>query len=81
MGRTTIATGPRGVRKGAILNRIRLFFDVWSERRALDRLDSRMLADIGLDCTQARAEAARTPWDVPTGRLNDGERYRLWQGF
>jgi uncharacterized protein YjiS (DUF1127 family) len=34
-------------------------------RRALARLDDRLLADAGLSPAQARAEAARPGWDVP----------------
>lgn len=75
------ATNPRRVGVGALLNRIRLALDLWSERRSLDRLDARMLADIGLEGWQARQEAARAPWDVPGNRLASDDRYRLWQGF
>lgn len=42
---------------------------VWGERRALERLDARMLADVGIDPADARREAERTLWDVPAGRL------------
>jgi uncharacterized protein YjiS (DUF1127 family) len=34
-------------------------------RGDLRRLDERMLADIGITRAQAKAEAARTPWQVP----------------
>jgi len=48
--------------------RLRLWFDVWSERRALATLDRRMLADLGIDETAAQREAARPMWDVPPAR-------------
>lgn len=44
---------------------IRLMLDVWGERRALERLDARMLADIGLSEADARRESARAVWDTP----------------
>jgi uncharacterized protein YjiS (DUF1127 family) len=34
-------------------------------RGDLRRLDDRMLADIGISRIQAKAEANRTPWQVP----------------
>lgn len=49
---------------------VRLWLDVWSERQALQRLDDRMLADIGITPEVAAREAARTPWDVPVGRIS-----------
>ena len=42
---------------------------VWSQRRALARLDDRALADIGLSRSQAEAEAARPLWDIPSEAL------------
>lgn len=35
------------------------------QRLHLDRLDDRLLADIGLTRAEAAAEAARAPWDAP----------------
>lgn len=35
------------------------------QRRALARLDDRLLDDIGIDHDAARAEAARPVWDAP----------------
>lgn len=71
----------RGVRLTTLTRRLRLALDLWSERRALDRLDDHMLEDIGLERWQAEREAARHPWDVPSARLTSVDRYRLWQGF
>jgi uncharacterized protein YjiS (DUF1127 family) len=34
------------------------------ERRALARMDARMLADIGLSRAEAEAEVNRKPWDI-----------------
>lgn len=79
--RTETTTGPRGVRFAALARRIRLFLDIWSERRTLEKLDARLLADIGLERWQAAEEAGRNPWDVPGNRLRSDEHYRLWHGF
>jgi uncharacterized protein YjiS (DUF1127 family) len=38
------------------------------ERRALARLEARLLRDIGLDEAAVEAEAARPFWDAPAGR-------------
>lgn len=38
---------------------------LWRSRRALARLDARMLEDIGVSADAAATEAARAPWDVP----------------
>jgi len=48
--------------------RVRLWLDVWSERRMLARLDDRALADLGLTPADVRREAARAPFDLPPGR-------------
>lgn len=47
---------------------LKRWIDVWTERRDLERLDARMLADIGLTVPQARQESARAPWDIPDNR-------------
>ncbi|WP_108662364.1 DUF1127 domain-containing protein [Acuticoccus kandeliae] len=57
-----------GWRKVAAL--VRLWLDIWSERRALDRLDDRLLEDIGVARAEAARESARAPWDAPIERLN-----------
>ncbi len=44
-------------------------YDVWRSRRALERLDSRQLDDIGLSITEARHEAEKPLWDVPQNWL------------
>ncbi|UOM36401.1 DUF1127 domain-containing protein [Acuticoccus sp. I52.16.1] len=46
-----------------------LWLDVWTERRHLERLDARMLADIGLTDVEARTESKRRAWDVPPQRM------------
>ena len=37
-----------------------------TQRAQLARLDATLLADIGITCHQAKTEAARAAWDVPT---------------
>ena len=54
------------------LRGVRLMLDVWSERRALETLDSRLLADIGLSDVEARDEASRSLWDTPRNRTRAG---------
>ncbi len=65
-----------GITRPRLLSRMRLWLDVWSERRTLERLDRRMLADIGIEEYSARREAARPLWDVPSER-DGGLRYGL----
>lgn len=52
----------------AVADRIRLWRRLRAERRALERLDPRLLRDIGLDAAAAAREAARPFWDAPRGR-------------
>ncbi len=51
-----------------LAHRIRLWLDVWSERRSLAMLDDRALADLGLTPADVRRETARPLFDVPTCR-------------
>ena len=39
--------------------------DVWRSRRALARLDSRALADVGISVKSALTEERKPIWDVP----------------
>lgn len=39
--------------------------DVWRSRRALAKLDSRRLDDIGISVKRAAREEAKPIWDVP----------------
>ncbi|SHI39443.1 DUF1127 domain-containing protein [Wenxinia saemankumensis] len=43
------------------------YLALWAQRRALARLDTRALADIGLSRREAEIEATRPIWDVPAG--------------
>lgn len=52
-------------RRVALMRRVRLWLDLWSERRMLARLDERALADLGLTPAEVSREANRPPWDVP----------------
>ena len=58
-------------RAAAALNAIQL----WRSRRALARLDARMLEDLGVSAEAAAAEASRSPWDVPAywGKVADAK--------
>ncbi|WP_343081170.1 hypothetical protein [Ostreiculturibacter nitratireducens] len=44
---------------------IRLMSEAGRQRRDLARLDGRLLDDVGVDESAARAEAKRPVWDVP----------------
>lgn len=57
-------------RRPALRSPLGLFTEalvVWQQRRALARLDDTRLCDIGISREDARREAARPVWDVPTG--------------
>lgn len=56
--------------------RLRLWLDLWHERRMLARLDRRMLADIGIEEGAAALEASRPMWEIPAAR-DIGGRYGL----
>lgn len=55
-------------RRRSAASRLRLCLDLWSERRHLEAMDDRALADIGLNRVDVVREAARRPWDIPTHR-------------
>ncbi len=59
-----------------VFSRLRLWLDLWAERRMLANLDRRMLADLGIDEQAALREAGRPMWDVPRDR-DYGGRYGL----
>lgn len=63
---------PHTIRNRNIFARIRLWLDLWAERRSLAALDQRMLADLGLTEYTAQREAARPMWDVPSNREHHG---------
>ena len=44
---------------------LRALFALHRQRRDLDRLDARMLRDIGITRHQARTETRRALWDAP----------------
>ncbi len=46
-----------------------LMLRVWSERRALAKMDETRLADLGLSPIDAARESARPIWDVPQRSL------------
>ena len=52
---------PRG-----LLQKIRQMLAIARQREDLSRLPDHILDDIGITAAQARAEAARAPWDVPS---------------
>ena len=41
------------------------YLAVWRQRRALARLDDKMLKDIGISRAEATREAQRPIWDLP----------------
>lgn len=59
----TLVSRPRIAGFG--IPKIQAILAVYNSRRALARLDQAHLADVGLTPDQARAEAARAPWDLP----------------
>ena len=50
------------------LSRLWTAMQVAKERRQLAKLDTDMLADLGLTEAAAQREAARSFWDLPSGR-------------
>jgi Domain of unknown function (DUF1127). len=66
----TARLAPRGVQAGGSLQRLvaraHLALAAHRQRRALAHLDPHLLADVGLTVDEARAEAARPLWDVPS---------------
>ena len=72
---STFAPG-RQTEGRSIVARLRLWLDLWSERRTLASLDRRMLADLGIDHAQAMHEAGRPMWDIPRDR-DYGGRFGL----
>jgi uncharacterized protein YjiS (DUF1127 family) len=56
----------RGFAVANLITLARLAFVARSQRRQLAHLDAAQLADLGLTPAQARREAKRPLWDVPT---------------
>ena len=52
-------------RRTSLFARILLSLAARRQRKALARLDSRLLDDTGISPDEARAEAARPVWEVP----------------
>lgn len=76
MQRVLVSTyAPRSAGRN-VFSRLRLWLDLWAERRSLASLDRRMLADLGIDEHAAIHEASRSMWDVPRDR-DYGGRYGL----
>lgn len=65
--------GVHFIRAAATL--ISLFMSLWLERRALRRLDQRLLDDIGVNLSQAQKEGERPFWDVPSARHPGPEEF------
>lgn len=53
---------PTGAAKPATLA---TYFEVWTQRHALSRLDANALKDLGISAASARREATRWFWDLP----------------
>lgn len=58
----------RQVGLSRIMASLQTVASVAAERRALARLDARLLADAGITATDAARETARAPWDLPARR-------------
>ncbi|AXX97290.1 DUF1127 domain-containing protein [Profundibacter amoris] len=71
MTMTTCNTPARTTRKPrpTAFHMIKLALKARHQRRALRRLDSAALADLGLTRKQAKQEANRPIWDVPANWL------------
>lgn len=54
------------LRLTALASWIKQAWSVQRQRKALAKMDDRMLADIGLTRAQAHLEANRSFWDLPT---------------
>jgi Uncharacterized conserved small protein len=65
---TAFAGLPAAPSAAALLARLSFWRKVRAERRALSRLDARLLRDVGLDRDAADAEAARPFWSEPANR-------------
>lgn len=50
-------------------SRLAAMLDLWRSRQVLGSLDAARLNDLGLTAGEARAEANRSIWDVPTSWL------------
>ena len=55
-----------GRTRPGLLNRLFAMDAVWRQRQALSELDTELLNDIGVTATEARIEAAKPVWDVPS---------------
>ncbi|QJF50447.1 DUF1127 domain-containing protein [Roseobacter ponti] len=65
-----IDTMTRPVRHTRSGTSLRTRLDLWRSRRALARLDTAALHDIGVSEKAARKEARLTVWDVPASWKN-----------
>lgn len=53
---------------GAVIRRIGLMYDVYGERRQMQRLSDDMLNDLGITRAQLNEECSRSLTDVPANR-------------
>lgn len=70
----TARIATRGVQAGGSLQRLVARFNsalaARRQRRALAHLDTHLLSDVGLTAEEARIEATRPLWDVPSNWRN-----------
>lgn len=60
-------TSPRlGLARPGLLRRLFAMDAVWRQRLTLSELDPDLLNDIGVTAAEARREAAKPVWDVPS---------------
>lgn len=53
----------------SLITRLEMMWQIYKERNALKSLDTRLLNDLGIEPGQAQAEANRSFYDIPAGRI------------
>ncbi len=69
MSSSSLATAPSHIAassQASLFTRVGAMFGIHRERRALASLEPHMLRDIGVSQDDARREASRPAWDMPS---------------